>query len=206
MQGDSAARRFLEYKNILRKLKSLGFTRVFSSNLADTLGISASLVRKDFLNLTTVGNKRGGYKITELLNEINSVLCKEKETKAAIVGIGKLGSALLNYKNFADEHIRFAAAFDIEVDKLGITTDVPLYHVDQLTEIIKKNKIEIGVLTVPALVVQRIADLMVLAGVKGFLNFAPIRLKLPNGCYENQINLAIELERVVLEVANIKNL
>lgn len=200
-RSESVNRRLLEYKNILKKLKGLGFSRVSSSNLADSLNVSASLVRKDFLTLSTAGNKRGGYQIQALLDEINSVLHKGAETKAVLVGIGKLGSALLGYQGFLEENIQFSAAFDVDAEKLSMPSPIPCYHVDRLPEIIRKENILVGVLAVPGPVAQRTADLMTQAGVKGILNFTPVHLAVPANCYENQINLAIELERVVLQVS-----
>lgn len=200
MRNESVNRRFLEYRNILKKISGLGFTKVFSSNLADSLGISSSLVRKDFLSLSTVGNKRGGYQIKDLLNEINGVLRKDREIIAALVGVGKLGSALLSYQGFSEENIRIAAAFDNDTDKINENKAVPIYHIDKFPEIIARDSINIAVLAVPAGVAQRTADMLILSGIKGILNFAPVRLILPKGCYENQINLAIELERVALQV------
>jgi redox-sensing transcriptional repressor len=197
-----AGKRLLEYKGILKKLKALGFTRVFSSNLADSLGISASLVRKDFSTLSTSGNKRGGYKIDELLGEINRLLHKDVVTEAVLVGVGKLGAALLGYRGFEEEKIEFIAAFDDDPAKIREERRVPIYPIDKLPAFIVGKNIRIGVLAVPEEAAQRVADIMVLAGVKGFLNFAPGRLVLPPDCHENHIDLAMELERLVFQVGN----
>ncbi|MBD3345579.1 MAG: redox-sensing transcriptional repressor Rex [Chitinivibrionales bacterium] len=199
---ESSSIRLLEYKNILKKLKGLGFSKVFSSNLADTLGISASLVRKDFTQLTTSGNKKGGYIIDDLLGEINRLLNKGTETGAVIVGFGKLGKALCNYRGFIDENIRFVAAFDTDESKIDPDADVPVFPAEKLAEFVSTNKIKIAVLTIPGDVVQRTVDILVIAGVKGFLNFVPFRLVLPADCYENHINLAMELEKVILHITN----
>ncbi|MBD3243681.1 MAG: redox-sensing transcriptional repressor Rex [Chitinivibrionales bacterium] len=199
---ESINMRLLEYKNILKKLKGLGFSRVFSSNLADSLGISASLVRKDFSVLDTAGNKRGGYQIDELLDEIHHMVRRTEVTRAVIAGVGKIGSALLNYQGFHEENIRFEAAFEIDPSKIDPDAPVPVFHIDEITTFIPRNGIEIAVLAVPGAVVQRVADLMVLSGVKGFLNFAPVRLVLPKSCYQNHINLALELEKVIFQVAS----
>jgi redox-sensing transcriptional repressor len=192
--------RLLEYRTILKKLKGLGLKRVFSSNLADSIGISASLVRKDFSILTTSGNKRGGYRIDELLSEITRMVRRDTGTRSVIVGIGKLGMALLNYPGFDDENLQLVAGFDSDPAKLTQNTRVPVYPVESLPEYVARNDIRVGVLAVPPEAVQQTADIMVMAGVKGFLNFVPRRLVLPAGCYENHINLAMELEKVVLRI------
>jgi len=199
---DSSNIRMLEYKNVLKKLKGLGFHRVYSSNLADTLGISSSLVRKDFCVLSTHGNKRGGYIIEELLTEINRILHKDVTTKAIIAGVGKLGTALCDYTGFKEENMEISAAFDVATNKLDESASIPVYHLDKMVDYIMENNIKIGILTVPAHEVQKVADNMAIGGIKGFLNFAPLRLVLPSGCYENHVNLAMELEKIVFRVLN----
>lgn len=194
--------RILEYKRVLKKLKALGLKRVFSSNLGDALGVSASLVRRDFSVLTPCGNKKGGYEIDSLMDEINRYLHKDKMTKVVLAGFGKLGSALLDYKGFVEEKIEFTAAFDKNPSKFRDKKNgIPVYNVDKMATFITKNKITIGVIAVPGEVAQQMADIMVMAGIKAILNFAPTRLALPADCQENHINLALELEKLVVQAS-----
>ncbi|MBD3420948.1 MAG: redox-sensing transcriptional repressor Rex [Chitinivibrionales bacterium] len=202
MNHESLTMRMLEYKNVLKRLKEMGFSKVFSTNLADSLDISASLVRKDFLTLTTSGNKRGGYQINQLLNEINKLLRKNERVKTVLVGAGKIGMALCNYNGFEEENIEISAAFDTDQEKLGQQSSVPIYEADKLTEYIMQHSIRVGILTLPGSAVQKIADSMVLAGVRGFLNFTPVRLVLPQECSENRINLAMELEKLIFQISS----
>ena len=191
MGYETITTRFLEYKGVLKKMRALGFTRVYSSNLADSLGISSSLVRKDFSHLTTVGNKRGGYQIEQLLAEIHKIVHRGgKATDAIVIGAGKLGRALCNYRGFEEENIQIVAAFDSDSTKIGNMERIPVYSLDDLTSYISQHQIRIGVLAVPVTVAQQVADLMIMAGIQGILNFAPTRLLLPEYCYENHINLA----------------
>ncbi|NCA83403.1 MAG: redox-sensing transcriptional repressor Rex, partial [Opitutae bacterium] len=105
--------RLVRYKNILLKFKSLGLSRVFSDNLGDAAGISASLVRKDFsLAKLAVGNKRGGYPIDTLLQALDAILGTHILQRILIVGCGKIGTALLNYKGFSNENVEVVAGFD----------------------------------------------------------------------------------------------
>ncbi|NLG16721.1 MAG: redox-sensing transcriptional repressor Rex [Fibrobacter sp.] len=202
MGQETITTRLLEYKCVLKKMRMMGFTRVYSSNLADSLGVSSSLVRKDFSCLTTVGNKRGGYQIEPLLAEIHKILHRGGEaTKAVVAGAGKLGKALCNYGGFEEENIHIVAAFDSDSKKVGNNERIPVLHIENLTSFISRNKITIGVLAVPAEAAQKVADLMIMAGVRGFLNFAPTRLSLPSHCRENHINLALELEKLILILA-----
>jgi redox-sensing transcriptional repressor len=188
----------------MRKLKSVGLTRIYSSNLADTLGISASLVRKDFLRLKTTGNKKAGYVIDDLLGEIDGILYKDCVRKAIVVGMGKIGTAIVNHLRANGDGIELVAGFDSDPAAVARKFPIPVYSVDKLCDVVSLSNITIGVLCVPGSMAQRLADLMVLAGIKGFLNFAPVRLLLPENCFENNINLALELEKTILYVENIR--
>ncbi|MDD5440372.1 MAG: winged-helix domain-containing protein, partial [Candidatus Omnitrophica bacterium] len=104
--------RLSRYKNALVRLKYMGFVKVFSDNLADSIGVTPSVVRKDFSMFDLCGNKRGGYNIEELLRKLNSILGKNEIQKVILAGAGKLGTALLKYKGFEKEGIRISACFD----------------------------------------------------------------------------------------------
>ena len=104
--------RLVRYKNILLKFKSMGLSKAFSDNLGDAAGVSSSLVRKDFsLAHLAVGNKRGGYPIDVLLQRLDALLGTQALQRIVIVGCGKIGTALLNYKGFANENIEVVAGF-----------------------------------------------------------------------------------------------
>ena len=93
-------KRLSQYKSVLQKLKTLGFVKVFSDNLGDAIGVSSSLVRRDFTAFGLTGNKRGGYNIDELITRLNTILGKEDVQRIIIVGCGKIGTALMNYTGF----------------------------------------------------------------------------------------------------------
>ena len=100
--------RICGYKNALYRLKKLGFVRVFSDNIADAVGVTPSQVRKDFSMFAISGNKRGGYKVDELLDSICRILGKNQVCKVVVVGAGKIGLALMNYAGFEKENVRAA--------------------------------------------------------------------------------------------------
>ena len=197
MMNKSCVIRLSRYKNALNRLKSLGFIRVFSDNLADAAGATSSQVRKDFSLFGITGNKRGGYLVEELLKQLNEILGKNELQKVALVGFGHLGSALLNYKGFEKEGIKIAAAFDIDPAKYSKESAVPVLPLEQLADFVKENGILIGIIAVPYIAAQQVAELMFSAGIKGILNFAPIRLRGPEEAVINNINLELELENVI---------
>jgi redox-sensing transcriptional repressor len=189
--------RLSKYKNALNRLQVLGFVKVFSDNLADAIGVTASQVRKDFSIFGISGNKRGGYKIEELIEKINSILGKNELNKVIIVGAGKLGMALLKYKGFEKEGIKIVASFDIDSAKQMDDADVPVLPLEKLNDFVRKNNIRIGIIAVPDIAAQSVADGMFFAGIKGILNFAPIRLKSPEDKVVNNVNLEVELENLI---------
>src|SRR5690606_37944384 len=97
--------RLLNYKNLLLPLKGVGFVKVFSDNIADAFGVSSSLIRRDFASFNITGNQKGGYVIDSVLKQINEVLGKNEVQKVIIVGVGRIGEALINYEGFRKEGI-----------------------------------------------------------------------------------------------------
>lgn len=189
--------RLSRYKNALYRLQALGFVKVFSDNLADAIGVTSSQVRKDFSLFGVGGNKRGGYQIDILLERLNTILGKDKVQKVIVAGSGHIGQALMRYKGFEKEGIRIVAGFDIDPSRFNDQADIPVKPMDELKDFVKKNEIKIGIIAVPDIAAQQVADIMFSAGVKGVLNFAPIRLKNPEECVVNNINVELELENVI---------
>lgn len=188
--------RLIKYKKVATKMKELGFMRIFSANLADALGINPVKVRKDFSVLGIKGRNKGGYDIDYLISKIDEILGKEGLEKVIIVGVGNIGSALMNYPGFENVGIKIVAGFDIDPAKIKEDARIPVYHIDKLKEFIQKENIKIGILAVPELAAQRVAELLVNFGIKGILNFSPVRLKVEN-CVVADVHIETELEQLV---------
>ncbi|MFA6357722.1 MAG: redox-sensing transcriptional repressor Rex [Candidatus Omnitrophota bacterium] len=189
--------RLSRYKNALYRLQALGFVKVFSDNLADAVGGTASQVRKDFSIFGISGNKKGGYQIDFLLEKLNSILGKDQLQKVIVVGAGHIGSALMRYRGFEKEGIKIVAGFDIDPSKINRSNAVPILPLEEVKVFIKSNGIRIAVLAVPDIAAQQAVDLISAAGIKGILNFAPLGLKAPETCIINNVNLEIELENLI---------
>ncbi|MDD2689590.1 MAG: redox-sensing transcriptional repressor Rex [Candidatus Omnitrophica bacterium] len=189
--------RLSRYKNALYRLLSLGFLKVFSETLADEVGVTASQVRKDFSLFGISGNKKGGYQIEALLNKLSSILGKDKLQKVIVVGSGHIGTALMKYKGFEKEGIKITAGFDIDPAKCNKSGTVPVLPIGELKDFVKNDAIKIGIIATPDIAAQQVADLMFEAGIKGILNFAPIRIKSPQDSIVNYVNLELELENVI---------
>ncbi|GAB1371087.1 redox-sensing transcriptional repressor Rex [Candidatus Kapaibacterium sp.] len=192
--------RLLNYKNLLKHLQSLGFKKVFSDNISDTLEISSSLVRKDFGNFGITGNRKGGYDIDSILSKIDEILGKDEIQRVIIVGVGRIGEALMSYQGFIKEGIQIVAGFDIEPDKTKTDTSVPIYHIDKVSDFIIENKIKICILTVPQMVAKHTVDLLSASGIGGILNFTPIKFQSTSELTINNINIVHELENLIYVV------
>ncbi|MDD4013645.1 MAG: redox-sensing transcriptional repressor Rex [Candidatus Omnitrophica bacterium] len=189
--------RLSKYKNALNRFQKLGYVRVFSDILADAVGGTSAQVRKDFSLFGIKGNKRGGYNADELLGKLNDILGKNTRQSVIIAGAGKIGMALVKYKGFENEGISIVAAFDIDPAKIRQGGDIPVFPLDELKAFVKTNDIRIGIIAVPDIAAQQVFEIMVSSGIKGVLNFAPIRLKETADVVVNNVNVELELENVI---------
>ena len=138
MDNQDRIKRLLNYKTLLNQLQNLGFVKVFSDNIADALGVSASLVRKDFAIFGIAGSQKGGYEIASIVSKINDILGKNKVQKVVLVGVGRLGTAFLQFgKGFHSEGIKVIAAFDINPEKVDETKEIPVLPMPKLSEFIQ---------------------------------------------------------------------
>jgi redox-sensing transcriptional repressor len=171
--------------------------KVFSDNLADSVGSTASQVRKDFSLFGISGNKKGGYQIDILLEKLNSILGKDQLQKVIVIGAGHIGSALMRYRGFEKEGIKILGGFDIDPAKINRNSVVPILPLEEVKAFIKAQGIKIAILAVPDIAAQQAVEMITGAGIKGVLNFAPLRLKDVEGCIINNVNLEIELENLI---------
>lgn len=189
--------RLARYLRVLQKLKSLGFVKVFSNNLGDAIGVTPAVVRKDFSIINIPGNKRGGYNIDTLIELLSNVLGKNQPHEIIIVGCGRIGSALMEYKEFSKEGIHISAGFDIDPGKVEPKAGIPILDVKEMPAFIKEHKITVGVIAVPDTAAAQVMEQMVNAGIQGILNFAPVELKCNHkGCLIHNVNLSLEIENL----------
>lgn len=189
--------RLSRYKNALKRLKALGFVKVFSSNLADAAAVTSSQVRKDFSLFGITGNRRGGYRVDDLIERIRDILGKNELQKVVIVGAGNIGNALLRYKGFESGGIKVIAAFDIDTSKYQGVTDVPVLPLEDFRSFVQEHDVKIGILAVPESAAHHVSEIMISAGIQGILNFAPIQLRAVDDVVIGNINLEVELENLI---------
>ncbi len=192
--------RLLKYRRILTQLKSLGFEKVFSNNLGDAIGVAPALVRKDFSLLVLGGNKRGGYNIDYLTEQLGLILGKTSEQKIVILGMGKIGTAIAQYKGFLQGDFEVAAGFDVRPVALPDTLATKVYRIEELPSFCEKNNIQVAILAVPEDVATESHKLLKEAGIRGILNFTPVELKTTSNCIIHNINIGVEIENLFFQV------
>lgn len=190
------------YLRELQQLARRGRQQISSVQLGQSLGITDAQVRKDLAHFGNFGYPGVGYRCEELIQAIRRILGTDQRWAVAMVGIGNLGRALLGYHGFEQQGFHFAAAFDTDRGKVGLTIDgVEVYHTDRLSEVVLERNIKLGLIAVPAPAAQVVADMLVAAGVEGILNFAPVTIVLPEQVSQIGVDLAIQLEQLAFAVA-----
>lgn len=188
----------------LRELQHLvrdGFETTSSTQLGNLLGFTDAQVRKDFAYFGQFGYPGIGYRCRELITEIKSILGTNQPWGLALCGVGNLGRALAGHRGFAQQGFKLLAAFDVDPNKVGSEVEgVPVFHHDQMAEVVRERNIRLAIVAVPASIAQSVADALVNAGIEGILNFAPVTLSLPKTVRVIGVDLAIELEQLSFAV------
>ncbi len=190
--------RLFVYFRGLTCLKREGKDTTSSSELADVCHVSATAVRKDLSYFGRLGTRGVGYKVDELVTEIRKALRFDDATGVAVVGVGNIGTALLEHSTFELEGFHIIAAFDSDPDKIGRTVGgIPVEDMADVEERVKEEGIELVILAVPepsaADVARRLGD----AGVKSILSFAPCELTMPDNVNVTCVDLSVAMARLV---------
>ena len=189
--------RLSQYRRALLLILTKEKTHVFSHEIAQMLHITPVQVRRDLMLIGYSGNLRKGYDIKELIDMIGNIIDTDKGQKVVMIGLGNLGKAIISYFKGKRTKLTIVAAFDINPDKIDRIYDgVPCYNVDRLAEIMKKENITIGIITVPAEQAPAIAETLVLSGVKGILNYSPKPLNVSPYVYLEEYDMITSLEKV----------
>jgi len=193
---DETVRRLPLYLRGLLFLLEQDRQNISSRDMAEFLGVNPWQIRKDFSYFGEFGTPGVGYKIEKLAKEIKKILKLHVVRKAALVGVGNLGSAVLAYSGFGAYGFDIAAAFDVNPKKIGRKIgSVVIEDVSNL-KTLKKRKITLAIIAVPRDTAQQTADALVKAGVKGILNFSPCYITVPKKVKVITIDIAMDLARL----------
>ena len=185
------------YLRALQQLSEKGIMTTSSQELGEIIGISAAQIRKDISQFGEFGKQGTGYSIPFLIERLRNILKVDRVWEVVIVGMGDIGHALARYNGFSNRGFHINMVFDNDPEKVGQKVgEYEIFDTATLIEKVKQNKIKIAMLTAPASSAQEITDLLVKAGIKAILNYAPISLNVPGGVRVQYIDPVTHLQRM----------
>jgi redox-sensing transcriptional repressor len=201
--ADSTVRRLSLYLRFLEEFEEQGIDTVSSEALASRGGTTSAQVRKDLSFFGSFGKRGLGYSVPELVTRIRDILGLKRRYRVALVGAGKIGSALVQYRGFRQRGFDIAAIFDVDPGKIGRDWNgLPVLDVAELERVLCADRVDMAVVVTPAEAAQPLADRLVRLGIKAILNFAPVQLAVPDDVTVKTVNLALELEALSFALTN----
>jgi len=188
--------RLILYRRILIAINTEEKTHIFSHELAKLTGFTPAQIRRDIMVVGYSGSPVHGYHLNELLNGISSFIDSAEVQNVALIGIGHLGRAVLTYFKGRRPKLSIAASFDNDESKVDrVIHGCRVYHTNILEKVIKEMNINVAILTIPAESAQDLADRVISVGVKGILNYAPIKLNAPPDVYIENRDMIMAVEK-----------
>ncbi len=185
------------YLRHLEELAAQGQSMVSSRQLGDALGLTDVQVRKDLASFGQFGRPGVGYEVNGLVGRLREIFGTERVWDVAVVGVGSIGRALLAFKGLVKKGFHVAAAFDKDPRKIGKrVSGVLVRPMTELAVTVRRKGIRLAVLAVPASAAQEAAEDLCQAGIKGILNFSPVRLNLPDHVAVVPVDLAAKLQQL----------
>jgi redox-sensing transcriptional repressor len=201
--ADSTVRRLSIYLRFLEEFEERGLTTVSSDELSRRGGTTSAQVRKDLSFFGSFGKRGLGYSVPELTTALREILGLGKEWRVVIIGAGKIGAALAQYRGFRQRGFNIVAAYDTNPDKIGGTLEgTEVRDMSRLEGDVAREPADIAVLAIPSDGAQAVLDRVVAAGIKAVLNFAPVQLQAPGDVTVKTVNMAMELEGLSFALTN----
>lgn len=189
------------YVRALDTLQDEGREVVNSQELGERLGVTPAQIRKDLSYFGRFGKQGRGYSVGRLREELRQILGLTREWPIVLVGVGKLGRAILGYGGFAPQGFRIIEAFDADPKIVGIKLNaLVVKSVDTLPQELRKSKVQMAIVAVPATTAQRVIDILVANGVKAILNYAPIAAHVPPSVHIKDIDPVLALQSMTFYV------
>lgn len=197
--AEPTVERLVLYARLLKRLQEEGVDVISSQEIGDELGLKASQVRKDLSYFGEIGKRGVGYSVPRLCEHLQAILSPPRVWKIAMVGVGRLGGALLGYGPLQNEKFKMVALFDVDPAKVGRTfRGAPCFHIDRIADVVAELAIEVLILTVPAEAAQSVVDRIASPSfVKGILNFAPAPIVVPKEILVYNVDISVELEKLL---------
>ena len=193
-------------------LKKFGGSTILENNIVQTISsqalaeqfhLNAAQIRKDLAYFGEFGVRGVGYYVQELRAHLRQILGLDRRVRVAVMGAGNLGLALADYPGFRQEGFEIAALFDAANEKIGHESrgGVPIFDIKDLKKVVRRERLDIAVIAVPAPHAQPVVDLVVAAGIKAILNFSPGALKVPGEVKLKSVDLTVSLESLSFYLA-----
>ncbi len=201
--AESTVRRLSLYLRFLEEFQAQGIDTVSSEALAARGGTTSAQVRKDLSFFGSFGKRGLGYSAPELVTRLRDILGLKQSYQVIVVGAGKIGSALVQYRGFAQRGFHIAAVYDADPAKVGLKWNgLVVRDVKQLDRDLAREPMDIAILSTPAPAAQALAERLVRSGIKAILNFAPLQLLVPAHVAVKNVNMALELEALSYALRN----
>ena len=196
-KSEKKIERLINYRRVLIKLARDNEKNIFSHQLAALTDATPAQIRRDLMEIETSGSPAHGYNIENLIESIDDYIGKESSKNVAVIGLGNLGKAIVNYVNNGSENVNIIAGFDIKPEKVNrVIAGCHVYHLNDLDKIVDEKNINSIILTVPVRVAQEVAEQVTQAGVTGILNYAPVNLNLPDNIFVENRDMIAAIEKV----------
>jgi len=201
--SESTVKRLSKYLRTLSYLEENGIRTISSEKMAQIEGISSAQVRKDLSFFGSFGKRGLGYNVSMLKKKVEDILGLNRPWNIALIGVGNLGTALIDYNEFRKKDFHIILAFDNDPKKIGKKVKgVEVIDIKNLREEVIKHNISIAIITVPAEAAQKIVDLLDQTGVKAILNFTPRTLNPPDSITIRNEDTSTELEALTYYITN----
>lgn len=187
-------KRLPKYYRYLKDLDKNEVDRISSKELSEKIGFTASQIRQDLNCFGDFGQQGYGYNVKALLYQISIILGLDKGYNTVIIGAGNIGQAIANYNSLNKLPFNLKGIFDVNVKLIGLKIrDIEVMDMDDISDFIKAEDIEIAVICVPKNRAQGVVDTVVNSGIKGIWNFAPLDLKVPENVVVENVHLSESL-------------
>ncbi|NTU77894.1 MAG: redox-sensing transcriptional repressor Rex [Chloroflexales bacterium] len=186
---DVVIRRLPLYARSLRYLLDEGIHSVSSQELGERINVTAAQIRKDLSYFGEFGKQGIGYDVEKLLNHIERILGLTHRWPVVLVGVGYLGQAIARYDGFNNQGLQIVGLFDNDPAKIGQAVGShPILDYSRLQEVVREHQVRLAIIAVPATHAQSVADMLIEAGVRAILNYAPIILQTPDDVWVRYID------------------
>ncbi len=194
---EKTVERLSEYRRTLLECLAKGKTHIYSHELARLHNNTAVQVRRDLMLIGYSSMKKKGYDAKELIDVIGKIIDSKNGLNVAVIGMGNLGRAVTTYFIGKRPKLNIVATFDVDTNKTNrVISGINCYHVKDLKEKIKSSNISIAIIASPPNTAAEIAETLIMAGIKGILNFTTTPLNVPDSVFLEEYDMITSIEKV----------